>query len=164
VVLTTRTGWFAVAISCIGAIALAAKVSFAPYLETTVEHIHQLLTIREMEHVPMFCQAVGAFRARVLTEDLPPPPCYLRSYFSMLARRRLSLLTQLADSLGVLATSIGPGGFDQHAESSMQLALLALNEVRAEMVTRELWFVSFGRTLFVLVAILTKFCFITTWM
>lgn len=82
----------------------------------------------------------------------------------MLACRRLSLLTQLADSLGVLATSIGPGGFDQHAESSMQLALLALNEVRAEMVIRELWFVSFGRTLFVFVALLTKFCFITTWM
>lgn len=47
-----------VAISCIGAAALAAKENFIPYFPQIIPHLKLLITHREEDNIPLLCQAI----------------------------------------------------------------------------------------------------------
>jgi hypothetical protein len=54
------------ALSCIGALATAAKEHFAPLVDSVAAHLKQLMRIRHLDQLPLLCQAIGTFSTALL--------------------------------------------------------------------------------------------------
>ena len=48
------------ALSCMGALATAAKEHFAPLVDSVAAHLKLLMRYRELNQLPLLCQAIGA--------------------------------------------------------------------------------------------------------
>lgn len=105
------------ALSCIGALATAAKEHFAPLVDSVAAHLKQLMRIRHLDQLPLLCQAIGTFSAPLQHDARLSPtsnPC---------------LLFITLDTMGLLATSTQTTVASAHAHEAVNLALQAVQEV-----------------------------------